>query len=259
MNPNQSPQFSREYAEIYDLLYAGKNYQNEANLILSTIAELKPGTERIVDYGCGTGNHTKILAEHDYQMFAIDASESMLTLARSKLSGFSNVHFLQVAERDSLRPESADVCICLFDVLSYMNSNEEVNDFLSFANKILCKDGLLFVDFWYGPGVTTMGPERRWKEFEKGGKKLLRVSEPVTDAHNCIVHISHKIWVFERSTVVTSFEQSHNMRYFFPQEIRMFLEANGFELLKCGTWQNPDVPPTAHDWSALVVARSQRL
>ena len=61
--------FSQKYAEIYDLLYQEKNYQYEVNVIKDVINEYKPGATAILDYGCGTGNHAKVLVDKDYTIW----------------------------------------------------------------------------------------------------------------------------------------------------------------------------------------------
>lgn len=249
--------FTKDYAQLYDWLYGEKSYDVEVDLIQKTISELRPGSNVILDYGCGTGNHAKVLLEKGYRIFGVDVNREMLGVAQRKLSD-KNVKFLHVSERDNLQPGSVDVCVCLFDVLSYMNSNQEILGFLSFVKKVLAKDGLLFVDFWYGPGVTQMGPEKRWKEFQKGDQRVLRLTSPEHDVHKCTIHVTHKVFVFRDDKVLTLFEELHSMRYFYAQEIELFLTKSGFRVGKFGTWNSLDVPPTTNDWSALVVAQTTK-
>lgn len=250
--------FTQGYAQLYDWLYGEKSYDAEVDLIHKTISELRPGSKVVLDYGCGTGNHAKVLAKKGYQIYGIDVNREMLDVAKAKFSNDPHVRLLHASERDTLRPGSIDVCVCLFDVLSYMNSNKEILDFLSFVKRALVNDGLLFIDFWYGPGVIYMRPEKRWKEFHKGEQRVLRLTSPEHDVHNCIVHAVHRVYVFENAKLLSSFEETHSMRYFFPQEIELFLTHNDFNLLKFGTWDNLDKRPTSNDWSALVVAQPNR-
>jgi SAM-dependent methyltransferase len=250
--------FTKEYAELYDQIYGGKKYDAEVNLIDKTIKDLKPGSKVLLDYGCGTGNHATILAEKGYKIFGIDVNEDMLNIARSKFRNNSNVRFLHVNDRDTISPHSIDVCVCLFDVLSYMNANNEILEFLSFVNRVLVKDGLLFFDFWYGPGVLHLRPEQRWKEFRNGDERVLRLASPENDSQSSVVNVKYKIFVFRKDALVAEFEEVHSMRYFFPQELVHLLKQTSFDVKKFGTWKDPDRTPTTSDWSALVLAQPSR-
>ena len=124
-----------------------------------------------------------------------------------------------------------------------MNTNEEIIDCLSYVRRILVKKGLLIFDFWYGPGVIALGPERRWKEFDLGEQSLLRLTSPQHDRDACVVTVTHKVVLSEKERIVSRFSAVHRMRYFFPNEIRLFLVHQGLELLKLSTWQDLDTPP----------------
>lgn len=51
--------------------------------------------KRILEIACGTGNWTEVLAKRAASIVAIDISPSALAIARSKLSDYSNVAFLE--------------------------------------------------------------------------------------------------------------------------------------------------------------------
>lgn len=247
--------FKKEYAELYDSMYTEKDYQREVDLIGRVINEYKPDTKRMLDYGCGTGNHTKALASGDYEIYGIDRNEHMLAVAREKLKDRKNVHLFAADERSDVPENSVDVCLLLFDVLSYMNTNDEIDDFMGYVKTVLKKGGLLIFDFWYGPGVISMGPEKRRKVYASGGKEVVRLTRPEHDRHRCIVTVACDITVSENDSVIDRFSDLHRMRYFFINEIELFMKHHGFEVLKLGTWEDIDAPPTTGDWSALAVCR----
>jgi len=247
------PSFKKEYAQIYDLLYQAKDYPYECARIEHFINTFRPDARTIMDYGCGTGNHAGMLAKKGYTLYCLDRNEHMLTVAKEKFARNDKMHFSTTDARDGIPPRSIDVVVVLFDVLSYMITNKELNDFFRYIQRTLAKGGLLIFDFWYGPGVIHLKPEKRWNEYDFGDKKILRLTSPEHDASNCIVNVSHEVLLFENDAVVERFIDIHGMRYFFKNEIQLLLEYHGFEILKFGTWGNIDEAPTENDWSALAV------
>ena len=247
--------FSRGYAEIYDLLYYAKDYEGEADVIEKVIRQHTPAARKILDYGCGTGNHAKALALRGYELFGVDKSENTLEVARQKLKGRTDVHLFHADERDAVGPGSIDVCITLFDVLSYMNANDEIIAFLDYVRNVLKDRGLMIFDFWYGPGVIHLRPEKRWKEYVVGERKILRLTTPEHDDLNCVVSVKHEILMSEKDRIINRMIDTHTMRYFFKNEIFLFLKCCGFEVLHFGTWEDLYATPGNTAWSALVVAQ----
>ena len=122
--------FGSTYADAYDLLYEEKDYLAECDLLESLFQTYGVGPiNRIIDLGCGTGNHAIPLASRGYQLTGVDRSVNMLSQAEKKArasSGSGNVSF-----------ECGDVCtvdlgqtfdasIMMFAVLGYQLQNTEV-------------------------------------------------------------------------------------------------------------------------------------
>jgi SAM-dependent methyltransferase len=208
-----------------------------------------------MDYGCGTGSHSAVLVSLGYEVYGVDINPFMLKRAGEKFKNNKKVHLFNAKQRDDISAGSVDVCILLFDVLSYMNSNGEIMEFLSFVRKVLAKDGLFIFDFWYGPGVLGLGPKRRWKKYHRGDKEVLRLTTPELDNYNCVVNITHEMLVMKKNKLLEKFSELHKMRYFFKNEIELFLQVNGFKIKKFATWNNIDKLPGMDDWSALVVSK----
>jgi hypothetical protein len=57
----------------------------------------------------------------------------------------------------------------------------------------------------------------------------------------------------EGDTVEETIE-SHTVRYFFPQEISLFLEVSGFQLLRLGAFPEFDRDPDQSSWNVMGVA-----
>ena len=79
--------FGSTYAHAYDLLYLDKDYTAECDFIENIFHRYgdKP-ISRVLDLGCGTGNHAFPLASRGYEVVGIERSESMLAQASNKLA-----------------------------------------------------------------------------------------------------------------------------------------------------------------------------
>lgn len=75
---------------------------------------LLPRNWVVADVGCGTGNASELLAPVVERVIAIDRSEAMLSAARRRLGGVSNVEFLSGdADRLPIADESVDAAVCV--------------------------------------------------------------------------------------------------------------------------------------------------
>ena len=70
--------FGEAYAQQYDLLYQGKNYDAEVALLERLFAKHDLTGNAVLDLGCGTGQHAIRLARRGYEVTGVDRSPEML-------------------------------------------------------------------------------------------------------------------------------------------------------------------------------------
>jgi predicted TPR repeat methyltransferase len=131
-----------KYSEYYDLIYEDKNYKKEVKYIDELIQKLHPGAKTILDIGCGTGIHANLLASLGYKVLGVDFSEQMIQIANSKkLIEYKENHDLLEFKTGDIRKidlhDKFDVVVSLFHVISYLNSNQDLNDGLNTIYKHL--------------------------------------------------------------------------------------------------------------------------
>jgi SAM-dependent methyltransferase len=253
--------FSHEYADWYDALYSDKDYAAECDLIERLFHTHGDGAiGRVLDLGCGTGNHAFLVARRGYEVVGVERSESMLARARAKLASTrerADLEFHQGDIRSIDLRQRFDAAVMMFAVLGYQLENEDVLRALGTARRHLRPGGLFIFDVWYGPAVLHERPSQRLKVIPTADAKILRFASGEIDVqrHLCAVH--YRIWrIAPNHVVVAETEETHLMRYFFPMELRLFLDCCGFRLTRLGAFPDFDRDPDETTWNCLGVAQA---
>ncbi len=229
------------YAKYYDLLYKDKNYFSEVNYIEKFIKKFHPNAKTILDLGCGTGEHDFILAKKGYAVTGVELSSKMLEIAAYKLKNnkkdYPNLKFLHGDIRNISLAKKFDVIISLFHVLNYQTQNADLKSTLKIVSKHLKKNGPFIFDFWYGPAVLKERPESRIKKLQNKEIQIERIAIPKLRINENIVNVNYEIIIKElKNNKIFKVKETHNLRYFFVPEIKLFLEENGMEQNYCKEW-----------------------
>ncbi len=250
--------FGPAYADAYDWLYRDKDYGAECELIQNTVRLYATGTaERLLDLGCGSGNHLLPLARAGWSGVGVDRSEAMLAHARRKAEEMTvsdRVAFVCADIRDFRSPEDFDAALMMFAVLGYQIETDDVLNALRTARAHLRHGGCFIFDIWYGRAVLHQLPSDREKTVKTDEGKVTRFASSTLDAgsHTCRVDF-HLEWT--RAGQVREYaEERHTVRFFFPKEIELLLDLAGFEFRQLRDFSAPDREPTLATWNALVVA-----
>ncbi len=254
-------EFDSAYSRAYDALYREKDYAAECDLLERIFREqAEGGVASVLDLGCGTGNHSLPLAARGYDVVGVDRSPGMLEQARAKAGGLTGgpaaPRFVDSDLRDLELDTTFDAVLLMFAVLGYQLGNDDVLAALRTARRHTRPGGLLVFDVWYGPAVLSQRPGERVKVNDTSGGKLIRATSGRLDVDRHLCEVSYTLWQISDQRLVEESTERHGMRYFFPQELRLFLDLSGFERLRLTAFPSTTEPCDDTTWNALAVARA---
>ncbi len=247
-----------EYATFYDALYHDKDYNGECD-VLGRIFERFAASrvERVLDLGCGTGGHAAVLASRGYAVTGVDRSAAMLAVAREKSRRLGLTIDLVEGDICSWRGGGTwDAVIAMFAVLSYQVSHEEAAAAIETARRHLGPRGLFVFDVWFGPGVLTDPPGQRVKETRDGDQHIIRCASSTLDVARQIVHVHYSVIAVNGHGSVQTARETHQMRFFFPNELDLVLRGGGFRLVHLCPFGQVDEPIEPATWNVTVVAEA---
>lgn len=247
----------KEYAEYYDLIYKDKDYEKEVDFIEAIFGEIVGASKpkRILEVGCGTGNYTKILMDRGYEVTAVDLSEDMLKIASEKCD--CECKFIKGDISEITINEKFDACIAMFAVMGYLTENADIIKALNNIYNHLKPNGVFVFDVWNGLAVMRLLPEQRIKEVENDEIRIIRFAVPNLKAFEHICEVNYKLIIQNKGdSKLKEINEKHVMRFYFPQELKYYLENAGFEVLKICPFLDLNGRVDENVWNIAVIARA---
>ena len=250
------PIFGQAFAETYDLVYREKDYEEECRLLVRLFQQYDGGPiRRILDLGCGTGNHAVRLAAAGFEVVGVDRSAEMLRIAQDKIRESKvNVRLRQSDIREVHLEEIFDAALMMFAVLGYQHGDDDVIRALQAARRHLRPRGFLVFDVWHGPAVLAQRPGRRVRKMLTDHGELTRISSGTLDTDRRICTVDISVQLVSGHQVVQESTERHSMRYFFPTDLERLLAAGGFRLLRLGGFPEFAIEPDEGTWNVMGVA-----
>lgn len=227
-----------DYAAVYDLLYAEKDYAAEAAFVLARAAEALGGPPAsVLDLGCGTARHALALAAAGVAVTGVERSAEMLGCARRNLAEAA----AETARRVTLVAGDAcgyrdgrryDLVTLLFHVMSYQTADADVRAALATARAHLAPGGALLFDYWHAPAVAADPPSLRVREVENAAIRVRRRSDP-SRGDDGLVRIAYRLEVRDKASETSrEIAETHLMRPFDTAEIADFCAQSGFAVVR---------------------------
>lgn len=249
-------EFSSIYANLYDLFHSNKDYDKESQDILNLVRTLEPmpKIESILDMGCGTGMHLEALSKHELECFGYDLSVGMLEIAKKRCP---EVKFFSRIDALSL---NVDLAIAMFDVISYILKQEQLELFFQGALNQLRPGGYFYADSWNFEGALIDPPRDVDRQVYFNDERIIRRVRPQTSEQSRAEFISDGVSTLDIQLInlETNSElthEIHKIKAWSPEIVRKSLENVGFEEIDSFSLKSKGLPPTREDFRFGVIAR----
>jgi len=219
------------FAEVYDQVMADVPYGMWMDYIANIWSNFAFAPTSVLDLACGTGNMSLLLARRGLQVTGVDSSATMLEVARKKLSDEGLYAELVEADMRSFSiEEPVYAAICVFDSLNCLLEPEDVKAAFSCVHGALKEGGIFVFDVNTPQRLSMIKKEVHlfeaedhfliWSDLYDSARKVWRV----------------KLTGFLRTPGVgqdgwTRFDEVHRERAFPVEELRTWLQDEGFEVL----------------------------
>ena len=135
------------FAEIYDVLHAGKNYARESAYVLETIAKFAPAARTMLEVACGTGLFLQIFSDR-FDVEGRDASAAMLARAARRVPGVA------LHERDMTSFSTGkqyDVVCCLFRSIANVGTRDRFRGAIDCFARHVRPGGIVVIEPHFSP------------------------------------------------------------------------------------------------------------
>jgi len=245
----------KKYSKYYDSLYEGKDYKKEVDFLSLVMKKYLPKkAKNILSLGCGTAGHDIILAKKGFNVFGIDGSKTMISIAKEKAKKENVKIDFKVSDITNFTvAKKFDFAMAMFNIAGYMAENESMERFLKNTNKALKKNAFLVFDCWYGPAVLKDKPQNREKKFMINDREVTRLTTQTFDVEKSVLNINFEIK--EGNESIT--RETHPMRFWYLKELEYFLKNNGFELVKTCNFLDLNSNISEDKWDIFVIAKKR--
>ena len=239
------------FHEWYDVLFDSKAYSSEVATALSLAAtHLSAAPSRVLEVGCGTGNHTLELARQVADVVAIDIDETMVALAGEKLAASNATATVLKSSCEELQERDFDAAFALFNVVNYVPTTDALVSLFGAIADRLRNPGFFLFDSWNGVAALRDPPRAKRVEVEHEGAKVACDLSAETDPMLQRTILTYQIRVTEGETQredAFSFSQT----LLTPMQIRDALRRANIELMACTRLFDPNTTATEDDWKLM--------
>lgn len=131
---------------LYDAIQAEWDYDRDVRFVRGVLERRDASGTRLLEVGCGTGEHTRRFLDDGFEVTAVDKHEGMLTAARGKLPSETDaVEFRQCALPAVPEAGPFDVAVAIRGVINHVPPDDLAPSLRRLLGR-LAPDGVLIFD-----------------------------------------------------------------------------------------------------------------
>lgn len=208
-------------AEIYDLMYSLKDYEQESLQIRDYINSLNPKATHVLDVACGTGKHASYLSRF-YNVDGIDLNERFIDIALERNSSGTFV----CRDMTSFQLDKQyDIVMCLFSSIAYVKTFDLLVESLNQFKHHLNNGGIVIVEPWFQPNAWEVGRVDMFTTEDEQGNKVCRMSHSEKAGAISILNFEYLIGT---TTGIEKYTEKHELGLFTVEEMITAFESAGF-------------------------------
>ncbi len=209
-------------ADLYDLIYDGKDYAGEARQIrdLLETTGLSEGA-RILEAACGTGTYLEHL-DDTYRTTGFDLSPQMIEQAEMKLDDTE----LSVGDMTAFEVDQPyDALLCLFSSIGYVHGERGLRRTFRNFHDAVAPGGVVVLEPWIGPDDLHVG---RTAMTTYRGEDVKLCRQAVTECDGRLAVLEFHWLVAETGGEVDHFTDRHELYLHTHDEYVEAFERAGF-------------------------------
>lgn len=134
-------QLYAEYPALYDAIQSEWDYDRDITFVCDQLTERTPTDARLLEVGCGTGEHSRRFVDAGFDVTGVEPVEGMLSLAREK----TTADFRQCGLPDLDVDGTFDVIVAIRGVINHLPP-EDLAPALDALDAHLAEGGVLVFD-----------------------------------------------------------------------------------------------------------------
>ncbi len=214
-----------DFAYVYDALTRDVDYEKRTDYLCSLFLKHDRLPTLLLDVACGTGNFSTEFARRGMQVIGVDKSSDMLSVARDKNTGGTDVLYLCQAAEDIELYGTVDGAVCCLDSINHITDKNTLKKAFKRISLFLEKDRLFIFD------VNTEYKHERVlgdNTFVSEQDGVYCVWQNFYDKRRKVTDIMIDIFA-EENGVYNRFCEDFSERFYSDGELRQLLSAAGLK------------------------------
>lgn len=214
--------FYKQLAKYYDMIYSGKDYAGEVDIIHEIISShCTTSGNDLLEVACGTGKHIEFFKKY-YNVIGSDINQDMIDIAKEN---YPEIEFFQ-SDMTSLKIDRKfDAITCLFGSISYLPTLEDLSRTMKSFSDHLLSGGVAIIEPFLFPEVVNTN-HVAMTTIDEPELKIARVNTVYLEGDYLLIPFH---FVIGTPKGVEHFEDTHKMFLFTKEMFESAITSAGLE------------------------------